>query len=156
MRIKTETRRDKMKRIYTIGFTGKTAKEFFTKVEVAGVRRILDIRLKNSSQLSGFAKKDDLKYFLMKINGIEYLHFSELAPTENIMDSYKKKRISWSEYEIQFDKLLTERRVENLMRNELIDGDCFLCSEEKPDFCHRRLVSEYLQKKLGDITILHL
>jgi uncharacterized protein (DUF488 family) len=125
-------------------------------VEVAGVRRILDIRLKNSSQLSGFAKKDDLKYFLMKINGIEYLHFIELAPTENIMDSYKKKRIGWSEYEIHFDKLLAERRVENLMRNELVDGDCFLCSEEKPDFCHRRLVSEYLQKKLGDITILHL
>jgi uncharacterized protein (DUF488 family) len=72
------------------------------------------------------------------------------------MDSYKKKRIGWSEYEIQFDKLLAERRVENLMCNELIDCDCFLCSEEKPNFCHRRLIAEYLQKKLGDITILHL
>ena len=156
MRIKTKTRRDKIKKIYTIGFTGKTAKEFFTKVEVAGVRRILDIRLKNSSQLSGFAKKNDLKYFLMKINGIEYLHFPELAPTEDIMDSYKKKRIGWPEYEIQFNKLLTERKVENPMMDELAEGDCFLCSEEKPNFCHRRLVSDYLQKKLGDITILHL
>jgi len=145
-----------MKKIYTIGFTGKTAKEFFTKLEDAGVKRILDIRLKNSSQLSGFAKKDDLKYFLMKINGIEYLHFHELAPTEDIMDSYKKKRIGWSEYEMQFNKLLTERKVENPMMDELAEGDCFLCSEEKPIFCHRRLVSEYLQKKLGDITILHL
>jgi uncharacterized protein (DUF488 family) len=145
-----------MKRIYTIGFTGKTAKEFFTKLEVAGVKRILDIRLKNSSQLSGFAKKNDLKYFLMQINGIEYLHFPELAPTEDIMDSYKKKRIGWSEYEMQFNKLLTERKVENPMMDELSEGDCFLCSEEKPNFCHRRLVSEYLQNKLGDITILNL
>ena len=145
-----------MKKIYTIGFTGKTAEEFFTKLKVAGVKRILDIRLKNSSQLSGFAKKDDLKYFLMKINGIEYLHFSELAPTENIMDSYKRKSIGWSEYEMQFNKLLAERKVENTMSHELSEGDCFLCSEEKPNFCHRRLVSEYLQKKLGDISILHL
>jgi uncharacterized protein (DUF488 family) len=145
-----------MKRIYTIGFTGKTAKEFFTKLGDAGVKRILDIRQKNSSQLSGFAKKEDLKYFLMKINGIEYLHIPELAPTENIMDSYKKKKIDWNEYETQLNNLLVERKVENKMRGELSEGDCFLCSEEKADLCHRRLVSEYLQKKLGDITILHL
>ena len=145
-----------MKRIYTIGFTGKTAKEFFTKLGDAGVKRILDIRLKNSSQLSGFAKKEDLKYFLMKINGIKYLHIPELAPTENIMDSYKKKKIDWNEYETQLNKLLIERKVENRMRGEMVDGDCFLCSEEKPDLCHRRLAAEYLQEKLGDIIILHL
>jgi uncharacterized protein (DUF488 family) len=145
-----------MKRIYTIGFTGKSAKEFFTKLEEAGVKRTVDIRLKNSSQLSGFAKKEDLKYFLMKINGIQYLHIPELAPTENIMDSYKSRKISWPEYELQFNKLLEERKIEKTMRDELSEGDCFLCSEEKPDFCHRRLVAEYLQKKLGDITILHL
>jgi len=145
-----------MKQIYTIGFTGKTAKDFFTKLGDACVKRILDIRLKNSSQLSGFAKKEDLKYFLMKINGIKYLHIPELAPTENIMDSYKKKKINWNEYETQLNNLLVERKVENKMRGELSEGDCFLCSEEKPDLCHRRLVAEYLQKKLGDITILHL
>lgn len=145
-----------MKQIYTIGFTGKTAKDFFTILGDAGVKRILDIRLKNSSQLSGFAKKEDLKYFLMKINGIKYLHIPELAPTENIMDSYKKKKINWNEYETQLNNLLVERKVENKMRGELSEGDCFLCSEEKPDLCHRRLVAEYLQKKLGDITILHL
>jgi uncharacterized protein (DUF488 family) len=145
-----------MKRIYTIGFTGKTAKEFFTKLEDAGVKRILDIRLKNSSQLSGFAKKDDLKYFLMKINGIQYLYIPELAPTENIMDSYKKKKIDWNEYETQLNTLLIERKVEKKMRGEMSEGDCFLCSEEKPDLCHRRLVAEYLQEKLGDIIILHL
>jgi uncharacterized protein (DUF488 family) len=145
-----------MKRIYTIGFTGKTAKEFFTKLDEAGVKRVLDIRLKNSSQLAGFAKKDDLQYFLMKINGIQYLHLSELAPTVDIMDSFKGKKNTWSEYELQFNKLLAKRKVENLMMGELAEGDCFLCSEEKPNFCHRRLVAEYLQKKLGDIAVLHL
>lgn len=145
-----------MKRIYTIGFTGKSAKEFFQRLEDAGVKRILDIRLKNSSQLSGFAKKEDLKYFLLKINGIKYLHIPELAPTENIMDSYKKKKIDWNEYETQLNNLLEERKVENRMRHEASGGDCFLCSEGKPDFCHRRLVAEYLQKKLGGITIVHL
>lgn len=145
-----------MKRIYTIGFTGKTAKEFFTKLEEAGVKRVLDIRLKNSSQLAGFAKKDDLQYFLMKINRIQYLHLTELAPTEDIMDSIKGKKITWSEYELQFNKLLAKRKVENLMTGELAEGDCFLCSEEKPNLCHRRLVAEYLQKKLGDITVIHL
>jgi len=145
-----------MKKIYTIGFTGKTAKEFFTKLEDAGVKRILDIRLKNSSQLAGFAKKDDLKYFLKKINGIEYLHVPELAPTENIMDSFKGKKIGWLEYEVQFNKLLGERKVENKMKGELTSGDCLLCSEEKPTFCHRRLVAEYLQRELGGITVLHL
>ena len=145
-----------MKRIYTIGFTGKTAREFFTKLEEAGVKRVLDIRLKNSSQLAGFAKKDDLQYFLMKINGIQYLHLTELAPTEDIMDSIKGKKITWSEYELQFNKLLAKRKVENLMIGELAEGDCFLCSEEKPNLCHRRLVAEYLQKKLGDITVIHL
>jgi uncharacterized protein (DUF488 family) len=145
-----------MKKIYTIGFTGKTAKEFFTKLENEGVKRVVDIRLKNSSQLAGFAKKDDLKYFLKKINGTDYLHIPELAPTGSIMESYKDKKISWPEYEKQFNNLLAERKIENTMKEELSDGDCFLCSEEKPDFCHRRLVAEYLQKKLGSITIQHL
>ena len=145
-----------MKQIYTIGFTGKTAEEFFTKLEKGGVNRVVDIRLKNSSQLAGFAKKDDLKYFLKKINGIEYLHVPELAPTESIMDSYKGKKIGWPEYEKQFNNLLAERKVENNMKNEVLEGDCFLCSEEKPNYCHRRLVVEYLQKKLCNITIIHL
>jgi len=145
-----------VKHIYTIGFTGKSAKEFFTKLEDAKVKRILDIRLKNTSQLAGFAKKDDLKYFLMKINGIEYLHIPELAPTENIMESYKKKKINWKEYEMNLNMLLAERKVEDKMRNVLSEGDCLLCSEEKPDFCHRRLVAEYLQKKLGGCTVIHL
>lgn len=145
-----------MKTIYTIGFAGKNAEDFFTKLEKGGVKRVVDIRLKNSSQLAGFAKKDDLKFFLKKISGMEYLHVPELAPTESIMDSYKGKKIGWPEYEKQFNNLLAERKVEIRMKKELLDGDCLLCSEEKPNFCHRRLVAEYLQKKLGSITIQHL
>lgn len=145
-----------MKIIYTIGFTGKNAEEFFTTLEKEGVKRVVDIRLKNSSQLAGFAKKDDLKFFLKKINEIEYIHVPELAPTESIMDSYKGKNIDWQEYEKQFNNLLAERKVESTMKYELSGGDCFLCSEEKPSFCHRRLVAEYLQKKLGNIIIQHL
>ncbi len=145
-----------MKKIYTIGFTKKTAKEFFTKLEIAGVKRILDIRLNNSSQLAGFAKKDDLEYFLVKINGIKYSYLPKLAPTKAILDSFKKEKIDWSEYEMQFNKLLAERRIENVMAYEVSDGDCLLCSEDKPKHCHRRLVAEYLERMLGNIRIIHL
>lgn len=145
-----------MKQIYTIGFTKKTAKEFFAKLKTAGVKRILDIRLNNSSQLAGFAKKDDLEYFLLQINNIKYGHFIELSPTKEILDSFKKKKIDWAEYERQFNKLMETRKIELLMANELKDGDCFLCSEDKPKHCHRRLVAEYLKNIFGNIKITHL
>jgi uncharacterized protein (DUF488 family) len=145
-----------MKQIYTIGFTKKTAKEFFTKLKAAGVKRILDIRLNNSSQLAGFAKKDDLKYFLSQINNIKYAHFVDLSPTKEILDSFKKKKIDWAEYERQFHKLMKSRKIELLMSNKIDDGDCFLCSEDKPKHCHRRLVAEYLKNSLGNIKVTHL
>ena len=145
-----------MKQIYTIGFTKKTAKEFFMKLKTAGVRRILDLRLNNTSQLAGFAKKDDLEYFLSQINNIKYAHFVELSPTKEILDSFKKKKIDWAEYERQFNKLMETRKIELLMYNKLKDGDCFLCSEDKPKYCHRRLVAEYLKNIFGNIKITHL
>ncbi len=145
-----------MKQIYTIGFTKKTAKEFFTKLKTASVKRILDIRLNNSSQLAGFAKKDDLEYFLLQINNIKYAHLVELSPTKEILDSFKKKKIDWDEYERQFYKLMETRKIELLMSNELNDGDCFLCSEPTPEKCHRRLVAEYLKSHLKNIKISHL
>lgn len=145
-----------MKQIYTIGFTKKTAKEFFAKLKTAGVKRILDIRLNNSSQLAGFAKKDDLEYFLLQINNIKYAHLVELSPTKEILDSFKKKKIDWDEYERQFYKLMETRKIELLMSNELNDGDCFLCSEPTPEKCHRRLVAEYLKSHLKNIKISHL
>ncbi len=142
--------------MFTIGFTKKSAREFFTKLKEAGVRRLVDIRLNNKSQLAGFTKKEDLAYFLQEIGGIEYVHQPELAPTQDILDDYKKKKGDWQTYETKFLKLMADRQVENIVPKELLNRGCLLCSEEKPEHCHRRLVAEYLAAKWGDLKITHL
>ena len=143
--------------IYTIGFTKKSAKEFFDILKQAGIRRLVDIRLNNSSQLAGFTKQDDLAFFLREICGAEYAHVPILSPTKEVMDGYKKKKITWEEYERRFRSLLHERRAEETLDKGLFDIPAvLLCSEPKPDRCHRRLVAEYLKEKWGDVTITHL
>ena len=142
--------------LYTIGFTKKSARDFFTKLTEAGVKRLVDIRLNNTSQLAGFAKKDDLAYFLQEVAGIEYLHRPDLAPTQDILDAYKKNNGDWQTYEAQFLKLLAARQVENCVPKELLHQACLLCSEEEPEHCHRRLVAEYLAAKWGNVSITHL
>jgi uncharacterized protein (DUF488 family) len=142
--------------IYTIGFAGKNAREFFTKLKVAGIKTLIDIRLNNKSQLAGFTKEQDLPYFLEEIAGIKYVHKSELAPTKDILDAYKKKEIDWSEYEKRFHQLLIDRHVENTLTPQLMDKSCLLCSEPKPDKCHRRITAEYLSKLWGNVKIIHL
>ncbi len=142
--------------LFTIGFTKKSAREFFTKLKETGVQRLVDIRLNNTSQLAGFAKKEDLAYFLHEIGGIEYVHFPDLAPTQDILDAYKKRKGDWQTYETQFLKLMVERQVENTVPKGLLDRGCLLCSEEKPHHCHRRLVAEYLAAKWGNVRITHL
>jgi uncharacterized protein (DUF488 family) len=142
--------------LFTIGFAGHSAEEFFEKLQKAGVRTLVDVRLNNVSQLAGFAKKNDLKYFLRAIAGIDYVHRRELAPTKEILDAYKKKRIDWDEYERQFDALLEERQPAQLFSPESLDRACLLCSEHEPDHCHRRLVTEYLQSKWGHVRTVHL
>ncbi len=142
--------------IYTIGFTHKSAEEFFTRLQGAGVRRVVDVRLNNSSQLAGFTKRSDLPYFLRAIAGIDYVHLSELAPAPEIFSAFKKAKGDWDVYEKQFLRLMAERRVEEVVtRDQLRDG-CLLCSEATPEHCHRRLVAEYLQSKWGDLRIVHL
>jgi uncharacterized protein (DUF488 family) len=143
-------------RLFTIGFTKKTAEEFFTLLEDAGVLRILDVRLNNTSQLAGFAKRDDLQYFLRAIGGIDYVHLPDLAPTADILDAYKKEKGPWSAYEPRFLELIRERKIEETSRRELFDRGCLLCSEDQPEHCHRRLVAEYLAEKWGDVEITHL
>ena len=144
-------------KIFTIGFTKKSAETFFARLKEAGVRRLLDVRLKNVSQLAGFTKKDDLKYFTKAICGIEYVHLPELAPTADILDPYKKqKNGDWQLYERQFLNLMRLRRIEETVPLELLKGGCLLCSEEKPHHCHRRLVAEYLREKWGDVEIEHI
>jgi uncharacterized protein (DUF488 family) len=143
-------------KIFTIGFTRKSAETFFNSLKGAGVKRLVDIRLNNVSQLAGFTKREDLRYFTKAICGIEYVHVQTLAPTKEILDAYKKLKGDWGFYERQFLDLMAARRIEEDVPRELLDGGCLLCSEEKPDRCHRRLVAEYLRKKWGDVEIEHL
>lgn len=142
--------------LYTIGFTHKHADEFFPLLQSAGVRRVLDIRLHNTSQLAGFTKRDDLQYFLRAIANIAYVHLPQLAPSVDIFTAYKKRKGAWSVYEEQFLRLMAERRVAESVPRDLIDGGCLLCSEVKAEHCHRRLVAEYLQSKWGNLEIVHL
>lgn len=142
--------------LFTIGFTHKSARVFFEILRKNKVKHIIDIRLNNESQLAGFTKKEDLKYFLHAIANIEYSHYPELAPTKEILTKYKKKEINWEEYSHLYLKLLDERNVENLIKRIDLDHACLLCSEEKPDYCHRRLLAEYIKSKIPDVEISHL
>jgi uncharacterized protein (DUF488 family) len=143
--------------LFTIGFTQKKAEQFFETLIKSGVKRVIDTRLNNVSQLAGFAKKPDLAYFLQKIGGIEYIHILDLAPTKDILDAYKKKEMTWDSYEQKFNQLITQRKIESKLSIDIIDKSCLLCSELKPHNCHRRLVAEYLQNNLEkNIKIHHL
>jgi len=143
-------------KLFTIGFTQKSAEEFFTLLKKAGAHRIVDIRLNNTSQIAGFAKARDLEYFLRAINGIDYLHLPNLAPTQEILDGLKKNKGSWAEFESQFKELIVDRRIDETVAEALRENDCLLCSEPTPEHCHRRLVAEYLQERLGNIEVIHL
>ena len=143
-------------RIITIGFTKKNAEEFFAKLQKAKVKRILDVRLNNQGQLAGFSKKDDLAYFSKKILNIEYIHLSTLAPTQEMLDAYKKANGLWAEYEKRFLDLMAHRQIERQLDASLLNEGCLLCSEDKPHHCHRRLVAEYLKEKWENVSIEHL
>lgn len=143
-------------KIFTIGFTKKNAEQFFTRLKQPGLLRIVDARLNNVSQLAGFTKKSDLQFFLREICQLEYIHLPELAPTQDILDGYKKNGGDWSTYERQFLQLMSTRRIEESIDKELLAGGCLLCSEPTPEHCHRRLVAEYLRGKWNDVEIRHL
>jgi len=144
-------------KIFTIGFTKKSAETFFTRLQNAGAKRLIDVRLNNVSQLAGFTKKDDLRYFARAICSIDYVHLLELAPTPDILDPYKKvKNGDWQRYEDRFLDLMRVRRIESTLSREILDGGCLLCSEERPDHCHRRLVAEYLREHWQDVEIEHI
>lgn len=143
--------------IYTIGFTKKSADQFFGLLRRAGIRRLVDVRLNNSSQLAGFAKRDDLAYFLRELVHAEYRHEPLLAPTQEMLDAYKKRRGSWAEYERRFLDLLGERRIEVELEPSLFaEPTVLLCSEATPEHCHRRLVVDYLDSNWGGVRAVHL
>ncbi len=142
--------------LFTIGFTKKNAEQFFSLLRKAEIRRVLDIRLNNVSQLAAFAKRDDLRFFLKELCVAEYLHLPEFAPTEAILADYKKKGGSWERYEEQFLPLLRARKIEDRVPLAMLDRACLLCSEPTPEKCHRRLVAEYLAQHHPCLIIRHL
>ena len=143
-------------KVYTIGFTKKSAEAFFSTLRGASVGRVVDVRRNNVFQLAGFSKRDDLRFFLREICGLDYVHMPDLAPTQEILDAYRKRGGDWAAYEREFLELMTDRRIEDTVPRELIADGCLLCSEDKPHHCHRRLVAEYLKDRWGDLEIVHL
>jgi uncharacterized protein (DUF488 family) len=143
--------------VSTIGFTKTTAESFFERLLKAGVKKVVDVRLHNTSQLAGFAKADDLAYFLKSVGGIKYAHEPQLAPTDAMLKAFKKEKGDWRTYEQRFLALMSERKIEDHFKTEMFDGACLLCSEATPHHCHRRLVCEYLNEKWeGSLAVRHL
>ena len=143
-------------KLFTIGFTKKPASVFFELLRTSGAKRVVDVRLNNASQLAGFAKRDDLAYFLHEICGMGYVHLPELSPTKELLDAYRKKQRDWDAYEREFIALLNDRGIGKKGIERTIANSCLLCSEHEPEHCHRRLVAEYFQRQWGDVEIEHL
>jgi uncharacterized protein (DUF488 family) len=143
--------------IYSIGFTQKSAGEFFGKLKSHGIERLLDVRLNNTSQLSGFAKQSDLAYFLHEICNCAYEHEPLLAPEQRMLDAYKKQKGDWDDYANAFLKLMRSRKIESAISHESFhQKTVLLCSEPTAEHCHRRLVLEYLQRSWANVIIHHL
>jgi uncharacterized protein (DUF488 family) len=141
----------------TIGFTQTSAKGFFERLRAAGVRSVIDVRLHNTSQLAGFAKADDLAFFLGEIGGVAYRHEPLLAPSDDILKAFKRDKGDWRVFETSFLALMAERRIEARLKPEQFDGACLLCSEATPHHCHRRLVCDYLNREWGGrLRVRHL
>jgi uncharacterized protein (DUF488 family) len=142
--------------VCTIGFSKKSLREFIAKLRDDGVEKVIDVRLNNTSQLAGYAKKEDLEYIL-ELVGIGYEHRPEFAPTETLFKEYKNKKIPWDEFQVLFNRLLEERKpLENFDLAKQPEVICLLCAEDKAVHCHRRLVAEYMQKHVGGLEIKHL
>lgn len=144
--------------IYTIGFTKKNARKFFGLLKDAGVKKLVDIRINNSSQLAGFAKGTDLEFFMKEICNADYVHITDLAPTKELLKDYQDKVIDWNGYTVVFNNLLKQRHIAERFPVEEFDKCCFLCTEDTPEMCHRRLVAEFLKESNANkqINIIHL
>lgn len=145
-----------MIKLFTIGFTGKSAQTFFNLLRKGNVKKIVDTRINNVSQLAGYAKGSDLKFFAAEIGQIDYEHRIDLAPTKELLSRFRDKKITWEEYEIEYLNLLDVRKISQKINIELLHENCLLCSEHTPEKCHRRLLAEYLKQVRGDIEIIHL
>jgi len=145
-----------MVKLYSIGFTKKSAETFFDLLSENKITKIVDTRINNSSQLSGFAKGRDLQFFAKSISAINYSHNVDFAPTKELLSKYRKGELTWSEYEKEYLNLLDIRKIKSKYDVERFHENCFLCSEDKADKCHRRLLAEYFQESRNDVEIIHL
>lgn len=145
-----------MMKFYTVGFTKKSAEQFFGLLKTSGATALVDIRLNNVSQLAGFTKRDDLRYFASELCGMSYRHELRLAPTAELMSAYKKGGWSWSKYEEEYLRLVRGRRVAEVLSPADFDNAVLLCSEASPNRCHRRLAAEYISQQWGGADIIHL
>ncbi len=152
----SESDNERTIKVFTIGYAGKNAREFFTILKQYGIRKVIDVRLYNTSQLAGFTKRQDIEYFLQTIVNAKYIHLPIMAPTKQLLNDYKKGLINWQQYETQFKGVITQRQIDKHLIPQDIDMSCFLCSEAKADNCHRRLVAEYLAKVWQNVSIHHL
>ena len=145
-----------MIKLYTIGFAKKSAETFFNLLKNAGVKTIVDTRVNNVSQLAGFAKGTDLKFFAKEICDISYEHNNDFAPAKELLTRYRQKKISWPEYETEYLNLLDIRKVAQKTDIGKLHQNCLLCSEHSPEKCHRRLLAEYFKHTKNEIEIIHL
>lgn len=152
----SESDDEKMVKVFTIGYAGKNARKFFTMLKQTSIRKVIDVRLYNTSQLAGYTKREDIEYFLQTIVGAEYSYLPIMAPTKQLLYDYKKGVIGWQQYETQFKSIIVQRQIEKYITPQEIDMACLLCSEAKADNCHRRLVAEYLFGLWPNISITHL
>lgn len=143
-------------KIYTIGFTKRSARDFFETLSRSGAKRLLDVRTNNRSQLAGFSKRDDLEYFLSRICVMEYFEEKSLAPRNESLKAYRAQEVTWAEYADQYLRDLSIRGVQHSLSRGHVSDSVLLCSEDKPHNCHRRLAAEYLMKSWGDVEVIHL
>ncbi len=143
--------------LHTVGFTKHSAADFFGLLKSAGITNLIDVRLRNSSQLSGFAKRDDLRFFLKELCGASYHHEPELAPTTELLDAYQKDGLPWEEYETEFLTLMADRQIQDSIDPVALGRTpVLLCSEHSAERCHRRLVCDYLQDHWSNVRVTHL
>jgi uncharacterized protein (DUF488 family) len=145
-----------MIQLFTIGFTHKSAEQFFNLLRKNAVTTLVDTRINNTSQLSGFAKGSDLKFFANEVANIGYTHRVDMAPTKDLLARYRAGQMTWAEYEVEYLNLLDRRRLGDHVHIEDLHGNCLLCSEHQPDQCHRRLLAEYLQARFTGVEVTHL
>jgi uncharacterized protein (DUF488 family) len=143
-------------KIFTIGFAEKSAEQFFSILRQAGVRRVIDVRLYNSSQLAGYTKSRDLAFFLKSIIDADYIYLPAFAPTKELLDDYKNGAISWLDYQRQYRAILERRQPSLELSQEFLDHSCLLCAEPTAACCHRRLAAEHLQETWPELVVTHL